>query len=84
MKVHPTSVISSDVVLEDSTWEADYNKFTSTQLVGCLTPIKETDTGIKCDLTDDNKKEQKVSVYNVTYRLNIYDATTGKLLVQKI
>lgn len=73
----------SDVVLEDSTWEADYNKYTSTQLVGCLTRIKETDTGIKCDLTDDNKKEQKVSVYNVTYRLNIYDATTGKLLSTK-
>ena len=73
----------SDVALEDSTWEADYTKFTSTQLVGCLTRIKETDTGIKCDLTDDNKQEQKVSVYNVTYRLTIYDASTGKLLSTK-
>ena len=73
----------SDVALEDSTWEADYTKYTSTQLVGCLTRIKETNTGIKCDLTDDNKQDQKVSVYNVTYRLTIYDASTGQLLDTK-
>ena len=73
----------SDVALEDSTWEADYTKYTSTQLVGCLTRIKETDTGIKCDLTDDNQKDQKVSVYNVTYRLTIYDASTGQALGTK-
>ena len=73
----------SDVSLEDSTWEADYTKYTDTQLVGCLTRIKETDTGIKCDLTDDSKQDQKVPVYNVTYRLTIRDAVTGQLLATK-
>ena len=73
----------SDVGLEDKTWEADYTKYTDTQLVGCLTRVKETDSGIKCDLTDDNKKEQKVPVYNVTYRLTVRDALTGQLLGTK-
>jgi hypothetical protein len=73
----------SDVVLEDKTWEADYAKYTATQLVGCLTRIKETKSGILCDLTDDNNKDQKVSVYNVTYRLSVRDAETGQILGTK-
>ena len=73
----------SDIGLEDKSWEANYTKYNETQLVGCLTRIKETDTGIKCDLTDSDQKDQKVSVYNVTYRLSVRDAVTGQLLGTK-
>jgi hypothetical protein len=78
-----TQYSRSDVGLEDKTWEADYTKYLDTQLVGCLTRVKETDTGIKCDLTDDNNQDQKVSVYNVTYRLTVRDAVTGQELGTK-
>lgn len=76
--------ILSDVKLADSSIVVNKNNYLQSQLVGCFSVVKTTDTGKTCKFQDENSdKQRNLALYNVEYELIIRDAKTSQQLLKK-
>jgi hypothetical protein len=69
-----------------SSWTLGYPKDVSkAELVVCYQRTKSISTGKTCQMTDDKTKQPfTLTLYNTEYKLQVLEARTGKVLLNKV
>lgn len=79
-EANETQFLRSDISVDDKDRTVPDDEYQQIQLVGCLSRKETTNTGVKCEVTDETEKTRTLSLYNVKYQLTIREALTAKVI----